>query len=87
MLDAVHVSVPPISAFLITRDTEHPAIQGEENSVFLLDSVLNFIFSSGLPQSCLDVSQQFRNGLVFPHVEVSRLLQRDGISEKSWQED
>ena len=75
--------MPPLSAFLITRDTEHSAIQGEENSVFLLYSVANFVFSSGGPQPRLDVSQQFGSGLVLPHVEVSRLLQKDGISQKS----
>lgn len=79
--------MPPLSAFLITRDTERSAIQGEDSSVFLLYSVANFIFSSGGPQPCLDVSQQIRSGLVFSHVEVSRLLQGDGISEKGRQED
>lgn len=48
----------PLSAFLITRDSEHSAVQGEENSVFLLYSVADCILSSRGPQPRLDVSQQ-----------------------------
>lgn len=59
--------MPPLSAFMIMRDTEHSAIQRGENSVFLLYSAANFIFISGGPQPCLDISQQFRTDLVLPH--------------------
>lgn len=83
MPDAVHVSG---MCLLFLHCCEQSAIQGEEG-VLLLYSVASFILSSGGPQPCLDISQEFRIGLVFPRVEVSRLLQRDGTCEKSRQED
>lgn len=82
MPDAVRVSG---MCLLFLHCCEQSAIQGEQ-CVVLLYSVANFLLSSGGPQPCLDISQQFRSGLVFPRVEVSRLLQRYGPSKKRQQE-
>lgn len=68
--------MPPLPAFLIARDRDHCTIQGEEISMFLLCSVDDFVFSSGDSQPCLDISQQFRSGLVFPHGSQETVAER-----------
>lgn len=72
----------PLSAFLITRDTERSATQGAGNSVLLLYSAANFLCSSGGPQPCLGVSQQLR-ALVVLSAGSQQLVAE---TEKSWGE-